>query len=93
MAENQKGSTGLGNQESKLNQQSGSRNTSEMNEGKAKGTPSNVQNREKDTDMSKKNKEGNPDESRIQGDRDIDKTRRTDSNTGGSRRDDSGGAI
>jgi hypothetical protein len=64
MAENQKSSTGSGNQESKSQQPSGtSKNTAD---GKAKGMPSNIRNEE--TDMSKKNKEGNPDESKIQGD-------------------------
>ena len=60
MVENQRGSSGSGNQESK------SKLSSDMREGKAKGSPSNVKGG--DTDMSRKNKEGSPDELRIQGD-------------------------
>jgi hypothetical protein len=79
MAENQRGPTGQVNQESKSKQND---LNSEMRQGKAKGSPSNVKGN--NADMSHKNKEGDPDESRIRGTENSGE-RRTDSDLNRSR--------
>jgi hypothetical protein len=87
MAENQKRPTGQSNQDSKLGR-SDSRG-SEMREGKAQGSPSNVKG-SRDTEMSKKNKEGLPDESKIQGDQELNSRRSGNDISRSNERDTSG---